>query len=97
MSEEAVIHREMGCTRNEFLGWLPGVAGGARFDVDGDSIRIDYHAGAVLIRIAQAADRQIARLSLPVLQVSIQFIGLDEPGRGEFFRRFDLFTRRGGG
>jgi hypothetical protein len=87
----------MGCTRSEFLAWLPGAVAGARFDVDGDLVRIHHQAGEVLIRIAQTADRKLGLLLLPVLRVSIEFSGLDTAARQEFLRHFDLFTRRGGG
>jgi len=97
VSEDTVLHREMGCTRAEFLAWLPGAVNGAHFDVDGDSIRIRYQAGEIVIRIAQTADRKLGLLLLPVLRVSIEFLGLDAPARQEFLRHFDLFTRRGGG
>jgi hypothetical protein len=87
----------MGCTRREFLAWLPGAVNGARFDVDGDVIRVHCEAGQVLIRIAQTADRKLGLLLLPVLRVSIEFVDLDAPARQAFLRHFDLFTRRGGG
>ena len=97
MSADPVLQREMGCTRDEFLAWLPGAVNGAHFDVDGDSIRIRYQTGEVLIRIAQTADRKLGLLLLPVLRVSIEFFDLDAPARQAFLRHFDLFTRRGGG
>lgn len=97
VDEAAVLRREMGCTRGEFLAWLPGAAGGAPFEVDGDAIRIRYRSGEVLIEIAQKADRKLGLLLLPVLAVSIRFRGIDAPARQEFLRQFDLFTRRGGG
>ncbi|HEX4599655.1 MAG TPA: hypothetical protein VH278_17850 [Burkholderiaceae bacterium] len=97
MSEDTILHREMGCTRAEFLAWLPGAVNGAQFDVDGDSIRVRYQAGEVLIRIAQTADRKLGLMLLPVLRVSIEFSDLDGAARKSFLGRFDLFTRRGGG
>jgi hypothetical protein len=87
----------MGCTRSEFLAWLPGAVNGVHFDVEGDLIRVPCQAGEVLIRIAQTADRKLGLLLLPVLRVSIEFVGLDAPARQAFLRHFDLFTRRGGG
>ena len=95
--EAPALRREMGCTRDEFLGWLPAAAGGAALEVDGDLVRIGYAGGQVLIRMAPAAERRLGLLSLPVLPVSIRFVGIDGPRRDEFLRRFDLFTRRGGG
>ena len=87
----------MGCTRSEFLAWLPGAVGGASYDVEGDSIRIRYQTGEVQIRVAQKADRKLGLLLVPVLVVTIRFSGIDPPERQEFLRHFDLFTRRGGG
>jgi len=91
------IEREMGCTREEFLGWLPGAAAGAPIEVLGDLIRIHSGGGEVRIQIRQAPARRLGLLSLPVLRVSMRFQGLQADARGEFLRRFDLFTRRGGG
>jgi len=87
----------MGCTRDEFLAWLPGAVRGARYEVDGDLIRIGYAGGEVRIRIARADERRLGLLSLPVLQVWIRFAGIDAPRRDEFLHHFDLFMRRGGG
>lgn len=92
-----MIHREMGCTRSEFLGWLPGAVRGAPFEVDGGQIRVAYAGGEVRIRIAPAAERRLGLLSLPVLQVWIGFVGIDDRAREEFLRHFDLFMSRGGG
>lgn len=97
MPEEAAVCREMGCTRAEFLAWLPAAVRGARFEVDGDLIRIGYAGGEVLIRMAQASERTLGSLSLPVLPVWIRFEGIDAARRDEFLRHFDLRTRRGGG
>jgi hypothetical protein len=95
--EEAVLYREMGCTRADLLAWLPGAVRGARVDVEGNLIRVAYAAGEVRIRITPAAERRLGALSLPVLDVSIRFAGIDARAREEFLKYFDLFTRRGGG
>lgn len=87
----------MGCTRDEFLGWLPGAAGGAPFDVVAGQVRIRVGAGQVLIDLEAAPPRRLGLLSLPVLRVRMVFRGLDPADRGEFLRHFDLHTRRGGG
>ena len=97
MADEAVLCREMGCTREEFLAWLPAAVGGAAFDLEGDRIRIGYAGGEVLIRMVPAAERRLGLLSLPVLAVSIRFVGIGTRDRDEFLRHFDLFMRRGGG
>ena len=97
MSADLVIQREMGCTRQEFLGWLPGATRGAPFEVAGDLITVHPGSGVVRIRITQAEPRHLGLLSVPVLRVSMRFVGLPAAGREAFLRQFDLFTRRGGG
>ncbi len=97
MSEEIAILREMGCTRQEFLGWLPGATRGAPFEVTGNLVTIQTGAGTVQIRFIEAPPRRLGLLSLPVLRVSILFLGLHAAERAEFLRQFDLFTQRGGG
>jgi hypothetical protein len=87
----------MGCTREEFLGWLPGAVRGAAVELDGDLIRIACAGGEVRIRIAAAPERKLGRLSLPVLRVSLEFCNVGELPRDDFLRHFDLFMRRGGG
>jgi hypothetical protein len=97
VGEEIAVDREMGCTRQEFLGWLPGATRGAPFEVKGDLVTIHPGAGTVQIRLIEAAPRRLGLLCVPVLRVSILFQGLQASGRAEFLRQFDLFTRRGGG
>jgi len=97
VSDEGVLQREMGCTRQEFLGWLPAAVGRAPFEVTGDLISVHPAAGLVQIRIVEAAPRSLGLLRLPVLLVSMRFSGLPPAARAEFLRHFDLFTQRGGG
>jgi len=97
VSEDAVVSLEMGCTRAEFLAWLPDAVRGAPFRIQGNRIDIVYGAGEVRIEIEEEPERRIGRLALPVLRVRIRFSGIDAPAREEFLRHFDLATRRGGG
>jgi len=94
---DVVIDREMGCTRQELLGWLPGACGGAEFDVGASRIRIHPPEGQVLIDLAEAPPRRLGLLSLPVLRIRIRIRGMDAAAGVEFMQRFDLHTRRGGG
>jgi len=97
VSEDAVVCREMGCTRAEFLSWLPDAVRGAKFRIQDNRIHIGYGGGEVLIEIDEGPERRIGRLVLPVLLVCTRFSGVDEGAREEFLRHFDLATRRGGG
>jgi hypothetical protein len=87
----------MGCTREEFLRWLPGATRHAPMQIHAD--RAVVHAGDATIEISYtpAPPRRIALISMPVLQVSFRFSGADANAYREFMAYFDLYTKRGGG
>jgi len=87
----------MGCTRAEFMGWLPGATRQASFQVDGDKVTVITHGGRVQISLEEKPLRRIGLFALPVLGITFCFRGLDEPARDDFLAYFDLYTRRGGG
>ena len=91
------LQREMGCTREEFVRWLPGATRHAPMALHAD--RALVHAGPVTVEIAftPAPPRKIALMVLPVLQVSFRFTGGDAGAYQEFLAYFDLYTKRGGG
>jgi len=94
---EFALHREMGCTREEFIRWLPGATRQAPMQVYADKAVV--HAGDATIEISytQAPPRRIALVAMPVLKVSFRFSGAGASAYREFMRYFDLYTRRGGG
>jgi hypothetical protein len=94
---DLVIEREMGCTRQELLGWLPGACGGSPFEVEASQVRIHPPEGRVFIDLAEAPPRRLGLLSLPVLRIRIRICGMGTAAGTQFLRRFDLHTRRGGG
>ena len=87
----------MGCTRAEFMGWLPGATRQASFQVDGDKVTVITHGGRVQISLEEKPLRRMGLIALPVLGVTFCFHGLDELTRDDFLAYFDLYTRRGGG
>lgn len=91
------LHREMGCTREEFLRWLPGATRHAHMQMHAD--RAVVHAGDATVEISytQAPPRRIALVSMPVLKVSFRFSGATTSAYREFMAYFDLYTKRGGG
>ncbi len=97
MGEAAVVEREMGCTREEFLRWLPGATRGAPCREEGDELAFAVGAGEVRISARELPPRRIALVALPVLAVRFRFVGLDAAARERFLAWFDLYTRRGGG
>jgi hypothetical protein len=91
------LRREMGCTREEFLRWLPGASRHAPIVMMGDVWRVLSEHGPVEVRIADLPARQIASITLPVLEVRFRFIGMGAEARAAFLDYFDHYTRRGGG
>ena len=93
----AELRREMGCTQDEFLRWLPGASRHAPIVMTGDVHRVLSNQGTVEIMITPLPPRRIASITLPVLEVRFRFVGMDAPARGAFLEYFDHYTRRGGG
>jgi hypothetical protein len=91
------LEREMGCTREDLLRWLPEATGHAPARVDRDAIVLSVGGGEVRITTHVRRPRRLGPVSLPVLAVTFEFDGLDAAAREAFLARFDLYTRRGGG
>lgn len=94
---EVVVERQMGCTREDLLRWLPGATGHAPRREEDGAVVLAVAGGEVRIRAEPRPPRRLASVELPVLAVSFGFTGLDAPARQAFLARFDLYTRRGGG
>lgn len=94
---EVLLEREMGCTREEFLRWLPDAVRGAPFEAGECEARVRAGQGEVRIGYVTAAPRRIGLVEVPVLRVSFRFTGMSDDEREDFLRYFDLYTRRGGG
>ncbi|MCX7141486.1 MAG: hypothetical protein NT123_10435 [Proteobacteria bacterium] len=94
---ELTLQREMGCTREEFVRWLPGATRCADVKLDPEQAVIALGDGTVTISFRQAAPRRIALVSIPVLAVSFRFSRVGALARAEFMAYFDLYTKRGGG
>ncbi len=91
------LDREMGCTREDLLRWLPEATGNAPARVEGDAIVLSVGGGEVRVTTRVRPARRIGLVSLPVLAVSFRFDGIGADAREAFHARFDLYTRRGGG
>ncbi|MEO6351681.1 MAG: hypothetical protein ABIO19_13245 [Burkholderiaceae bacterium] len=93
--------REMGCSRSEFVRWLPGATRQAELHSsrhgEQERHRIITPGGTVVISTEAMAPRQIALMTLPVLRVIFDFVDMDAQAQADFMRYFDLYTRRGGG
>jgi hypothetical protein len=92
-----VLEREMACTREELLRWLPGACGHAPARVVGSELVLAIGGGEVHLRADPLPPRRLGAIELPVLALRLRFAGLDAAAREQFLARFDLYTRRGGG
>jgi hypothetical protein len=96
-AEEFALHREMGCTREEFVRWLPGATRHAPMQMSVGRAVVHAPNATVEISFAPAQPRRIGLVSIPVLKVSFRFSGAEANARREFMSYFDLYTKRGGG
>jgi hypothetical protein len=95
--DEFALHREMGCTREDFIRWLPGATRHAPSQIDVDRVTVQAAGGIIEISFQQALARKIGLFSIPVLNLSFRFLGVGVTARREFMAYFDLYTKRGGG
>ena len=93
--------REMGCSTEELLRWLPPALGdlylATSVILDG-KVMLQSMPNLLEICGHTKPSRQIALLTIPVLDVSLSFAkSLSNHEVEQVLRRFDLYTRRGGG
>lgn len=91
------FEREMGCTEDEWLRWLPDAIGDHYWKLQTHSAGVRIGDGALGLTWRSAEPRVIALMRIPRLLVSFRFAGLDEAQRDAFMKRFDLYMQRGGG
>jgi hypothetical protein len=102
MSEDhaVVIRLMMGCTKDEFIAWLPAASDFRSFQIDvrGSEATIHFSSDAFLIEITQKESRKIALLEIPVLETVFRFEKTWTPESiDQFMTRFKQYTQRGGG
>jgi len=88
---------EMGITRVEFLRLLPFAMG--RIELHSEREPIEGHTDGVVwsLRAAERADRRIAALTLPILDVTLTCTAADDESIEAFVERFLLAYQRAGG
>ena len=94
---DPVFSREMACTVQEWLGWLPAAVGAHAWQCGDGSAQVFFDQGTLSLRWRVAPPRVIALMRMPRLLVDFAFEGLDAAQRYQFMRRFDLYMQRGGG
>ncbi|OBS31419.1 hypothetical protein A9O67_01995 [Tepidimonas fonticaldi] len=91
------FERDMGCTVQEWLGWLPAAIGDHPWSRTGDGVQVRIGTGTLVLTWRPLPFRTIALIRLPRLWVGFRFEGLTPDERHRFMRRFDLYLQRGGG
>lgn len=92
------FEREMACTQDDWLRWLPPAIGAHSWRAENDSATVHIgDQGALHLTWRAAEPRTIALVRLPRLHVSFRFEGIGPQERAAFMQRFDLFLQRGGG
>jgi hypothetical protein len=91
------FEREMGCTEDEWLMWLPAAIGEHPWQRDGTNVTAQIGEGCLRLDWRIGEPRSIAQVRLPRLHVAFRFDGLDARQRFAFMKRFDLYMQRGGG
>lgn len=94
---DSVLRREMGCTRDDFIRWLPGATRDPTLRVDANQVFVRTGGGVIEISFAEGPARTTGLVSIPVLNVTFRFPGVDDASRRDFMAYFDLYTKRGGG
>jgi hypothetical protein len=90
----------MGCTKDEFIAWLPAASNFRNFQIDEDdsTTTIHFPSDAFLIELTPKESRKIALLEIPVLEVLFKFEKTWSTELiDQFMARFKQYTQRGGG
>lgn len=95
---DANFVRDMGCTPQEWLQWLPEAIGAHAWSLAPGEARVDLGGGSSLaLRWRELPPRVIALMRMPRLEVSFFFEDTTAEQRYTFMKRFDLYMQRGGG
>mgnify|MGYP000143087610 CR=1 FL=1 len=96
-SYPAHFERDMGCTVQEWLGWLPAAMGEVAWQLDGHQLHAQLAGGQLHIAWQPGPPRVIALMHIPRLHVQFDFHQVSDDERHHFMKRFDLYMQRGGG
>ena len=96
-ADRMVVVRDMGLSHREFFRSLQTLAREWQCQIRIDGVLIDYDGGEIDIVLGKEGRRRIAAMSLPRTEIRFCFSRLTLLQRKNFFYRFDLAYRRGGG
>ncbi len=96
-SYPARFERDMGCTEQEWLGWLPAAMGDVVWQREAGCLTAHVSIGQLRVTWQAVEPRAIALVRIPRLMVQFAFDGVADDERHRFMKRFDLYMQRGGG
>jgi hypothetical protein len=95
------IEREMGCSDEDLIRWLPQALDKLYFRTTlliDDKVLLCGSDPLLEISGKTRPERKIALLNIPILDLSLTFSpAFSQESVDELIKRFDLYTRRGGG
>ena len=92
------ITKIMSATPAEFFRSLAHLVPGENFDRNATRFELTRDTGEATISFKILPDRKVTSLlSLPQMEVTLEFDGLSEDAQSAFVHDFDLAFRRGGG
>ena len=91
------LKRQMALTAAEFIRLLPRAVEPYVCLVESGRVKVSLHQGRLEIDLQQLAPRNIASISLPVLQVEMTAQDADDIELAALLARFDRSFQRGGG
>ncbi len=91
------IDKEMSISHRDFFRILPGALETTDYRIDGNTVSVGEGRRRLEIVLSPETERRIALLSLPVTQVSLEFVGYDAEEAAAALGRFDRAFQRGGG
>jgi len=87
----------MAISHSDFFRILPYALKTYRYEQEGNVITVTLDDGEISIKLSDEGLRQIASLSLPVVDVTFTLKNVVEITKNQFFRQFDRAFQRGGG
>ncbi|MDA0306631.1 MAG: MoaD/ThiS family protein [Proteobacteria bacterium] len=96
-SKPVVIKKEMALTHGDFFRVLPSALGGKAFKKTGANVTYKSGPKRLEISLGPERTRQIAKLSIPVTDVTLKFTGYARAERETALKLFDRMFQKGGG
>ncbi len=96
-SKSTIIKKEMALTHADFFRTLPQALGSSDYKKTGAKVSLNGGPKRLEISLGPERTRQIANLSIPVIDVTLEFTGYAKAERDAALKLFDRMFQKGGG